>query len=80
MENKKTSVEGIHYSKYIMSWINGSIPAVQDVYFDNLFKDWLRSHKCTEQEISDIWLMATSTNPEFEKDAERFITNRGRRY
>ena len=68
-ENKKTKVQGVHYSRYIMSWAN-----VYGYYFPREeFEDWLRSEGCDEDEVHDIYEMAGMGKLELEMSARKFI-------
>ena len=55
LENKKTEVQRIHYSRYTASLKND-----EDFDFGEMFVQWLRSNYCTEQEVQEIAEMATS--------------------
>lgn len=50
LENKKTTVGGIHYSRYIESWRNVGGFCDRGEYFD----EWLKSEGLTDEEIHDI--------------------------
>lgn len=67
LENKKTQFGGIHYSRYIMSWRHTGCD-----YFGEEFEEWLRSEKCSEDEIRDIMEMALNGKLELERSAEEF--------
>ena len=75
-ENKKTK-EGNYYTRYIISWINTCIAMKQEIYFDNLFEEWLRNNGCTEDEISNIFRLATYGKLELERNAREFIEKKG---
>lgn len=72
LENKKTAA-GIHYSRYIMSWVQESIEVDGDVFFNDLFEKWLESEGCTSDEISEIRQMAMAGKFELEKSAKAFL-------
>lgn len=67
-ENKKTH-NGIHYSRYIASWkkMGGKI------YRGGLFEQWLKKEGLTEEEISDILLLAENGKLELEYSARMFM-------
>ena len=67
LENKKTKY-GIHYSRYIMSWLNAG-----GEYFGTKFEEWLRSEQLTDDEIRDIKEMAMNGKFELEQNARAFI-------
>lgn len=68
-ENKMTH-NGIHYTRYIVSWKK----AGGKIYRGGLFERWLREQeKLTEKEISDILLIAENGKLELEESAKRFI-------
>lgn len=69
LENKKTEA-GIHYSRYIASWVNAG-----ENYFGCMFEDWLKSEGCKENEIREIVEMAIGGKLELEKSAKSFIKN-----
>lgn len=69
LENKKTR-NGIHYTRYIMSWINSGGAKFG---FGFKFEAWLRSEGLTEDEIHDIKEMAMCGKLELEINAEAFI-------
>ena len=70
LENKKTEVCGIHYSRFIASWKN-----VGGQYYGIQFGEWLKELGCTEQEIRDIREMATCGKYELELTAESFVND-----
>ena len=70
-ENCKTQNQGIHYSRYIASWLN-----VGEKYFDEEFAEWLKANGCTDNEISDITVMATCGKMELQMNAEQFLKER----
>ena len=67
-ENKKTEVQGVHYSRYIASWNN-----VGGYYYGEQFKKWLKMNCCTEKEINDICEMATCGKLELEMSAKAYV-------
>lgn len=68
-ENAKTS-KGIHYSRYIASWRRKG----GTIYHGGLFERWLKEiEKLTDEEISDIMLMATTGKMELETSAVLFM-------
>lgn len=69
-ENLKTKKQGIHYSRYIASWRN-----IGGTHFDHQFKAWLKSEGCDENEVNDIYQLATNGKLELESSAFKFITN-----
>lgn len=73
-ENKITH-NGIHYSRYISSWIN----ADGDLHFNqyrSLFANWLRATQAlTNKEVSEICELAENGKLELEISARNFIKN-----
>ena len=70
-ENKKTH-NGIHYSRYIVSWHNSG-----GLYYGRNFVEWLRTtQELTDDEIHDIVEMATCGKLELETSAKMFLSNR----
>jgi len=79
-ENKLTKNGGIHYSRYIVSWakaapIDENLRHSTEVFYGKEFRDWLRSEGCTEDEVRDIFEMATNGKLELEESARRFLKN-----
>ena len=71
-ENKRcNNGEGIHYSRIIASWVVAN--GLRGKLFNDEFKDWLRSLELSEDEVSDIYEMATNGRMECEGHAERYI-------
>jgi len=74
-ENEK--FEGIHYSRFIASWVNATGK------LDARMRDWLRTIEINGKEIPesvirDIWNLATNGKLELEANAEKFIENYGK--
>ena len=68
-ENAKTQ-KGIHYSRYIASWMRMG----GKIYPEGLFYKWLREvEQLTEEEISDISLMTMTGKMELETSAKTFM-------
>lgn len=67
-ENKRLG--DIHYSRVIASWVK-AYPG--HAYFGGSFKAWLRDLGATEEQIHEIYEMATCGRLELELDAKRFI-------
>lgn len=67
-ENKKTEVQGIHYSRYIASWRN-----VGGDYYGEQFAKWLKANGCTDKEIDDIREMASCGKMELELTAKSYV-------
>lgn len=71
-ENKRCdNGNGIHYSRIIASWVVAN--GMREMLFDDRFKDWLRSLELPEDEILDIYEMATNGRMECQNHAKRFI-------
>ena len=68
LENAKTEVQGIHYSRYIASWHNcgGS-------YYGSRFEEWLKANHCTDEEIRNIVIMAITGKMELERGRDEFV-------
>ena len=75
-DNNKTKLGGIHYSRYIMSWVNVCKGNNKPAYFDNLFREWLEKEGCTADEIDHIVEMARCGKMELEKSAMEFLSGR----
>lgn len=72
-ENKKTK-NGIHYSRYIASWINACKELKVSIYFDDKFLRWLEfSERLDEEEINNIRNMAKNGKMELEDSAKSFL-------
>ena len=66
-ENKKDTKYGVHYSRWIASWLNsGGKTGI-------LFRTWLEDMGLASEEITDIVSLATTGKCEFEKSAKKFI-------
>ena len=61
---------GIHYSRYIASWIKAG--NTRFGWVSSSFAAWLESVGCDDQEIHDILMMANEGKLELELSAERF--------
>lgn len=68
LENKRTEVQGILYSRYISSWRNKG-----GDYFGKQFEKWLESNYCTKDEIAEMKFMATCGKIELEISAEDYV-------
>lgn len=70
LENKLTSVGGIHYTRYIESWRNaGGFIDYGGGYFD----EWLKSEGLTDKEIHDIHEIYGMGKLELELSAKPFV-------
>lgn len=67
-ENAKTEVQGVHYSRYIASWL-----ICGGDYFGEQFKKWLEANGCTKEEICDITIMATTGKMELQYGRNGFV-------
>lgn len=70
---ENNTAKGVHYSRYIMSWIR--MGGKLDVRGGgrNDFKKWLESLEIDETDIENIVQMATNGRMELETSASRFI-------
>ena len=69
LENKLTSVGGIHYTRYIESWRNvGGL-----IGYDGYFDEWLKSEGLTDEEIHDIHEIYGMGKLELELSAKPFV-------
>ena len=68
LENAKTEVQDVHYSRYIASWQNEG-----GHYYGEQFEKWLKANGCTDDEINRIKLMATIGKLELEVSAKAYI-------
>jgi hypothetical protein len=64
--------KGIHATRYIASWRNSG-----GRWFGYEFRDWLKSLGLNEDEIREIWNMATCGKLELETNAKKSINNVG---
>lgn len=84
IENKVSS-QGIHYLRYLMSWINVGGDFDSDHYWDykstgknkwqgfHGFEKWLRSIQLPEEEVKEIISMAGMGKLELEESARKFL-------
>ena len=72
-ENKVDKVYGVHYSRWIMSWIRegGYFVSTGTGYWQ--FKEWLKSMNVDKDDIDAIMEMAMNGKMEFEHSAWDFI-------
>lgn len=68
LENKKTKVQEVHYSRYIASWHNEG-----GHFFGDQFIKWLKENECTDEEVNDICEMARCGKMELELTAKCFV-------
>ena len=74
-ENKKcNNGEGIHYSRIIASWVVAH--GLRGKLFNDEFKDWLRSLELSEEQVQDIYEMATNGRLECENHARKYLSNK----
>ena len=74
-ENKLTH-NGIHYSRYIVSWINGG-GKISTCGRNPLFREFLRDvENLTEDEIRDIIELATNGKMELERNVAWFFSKK----
>lgn len=71
-ENKVTS-QGIHYSRYIASWIH-ELRHSEKI----MFKNWLISLGLNDDEVKDIYEMYTNGKLELQDSAGRFLWESGK--
>ena len=70
-ENKISS-NGIHYSRYIMSWIRKG--GGSHMTISSLFAKWLREvEKLPEEEVREICNLASNGKLELEESVKSFI-------
>ena len=68
LENKKVKATGIHYSRYIASWMNCGN--------EYGFEEWLKTMpEITEDERRDIKEMYMCGKLELETDIKKFLRN-----
>ena len=70
---ENTKVNDIHYSRYIASWYNVCMRKGEIPYYDEEFKDWLKSMGIPERDIIDIHEMANCGKMELEHSAMAFM-------
>ena len=68
LENKK--IGDVHYSRIIASW-NNVYPG--PVYYEDSFREWLKSLGATKEQTYEICEMANCGRFELERDAKQFI-------
>ena len=74
-ENNYSHNLKVHYSRYIASWINAHGGRYKRELFEG-FRHWLRDEcKLTDDEIHDIWEMATNGKLELQENARRYLKN-----
>lgn len=70
---ENTKVNGIHMSRYIASWANVGGEFI-GTWEDSSFSRWLRTVGVDdEQDIRDMWELATCGKFELERSAERYL-------
>ena len=63
---------GVHYSRYIMSWVRmGGSCSKRAGY--SMFEDWLKSSNLEPEDIENITHMAQNGRMELETSAARFL-------
>jgi hypothetical protein len=67
LENKKTQ-NGIHYSRFIASWVNAG-----GTDWGEYFAKWLAENGCTEEDIHAIQEMRMTGKLELEVGAKQFM-------
>lgn len=72
-DNVKTQSEGVHLSRYIISWLKEG-GNLNDVY-EETFEAWLRSHELTDEEISKLKFMMECGKMELEHSAYDWMQN-----
>ena len=82
IENKVSS-QGIHYLRYLMSWVNSGGDFNSDHYWDDRgqdkwkgvhgFQKWLETLGLNEEEIKEMFSMAGMGKLELEYSARKFI-------
>ncbi len=72
-ENKLTH-NGIHYSRYIASWVKILRRNHMRPWFGSLFEQWLRETQgLNDDEVAEIILLAGNGKLELEESVQRFI-------
>lgn len=71
-ENKKTETHGVHYSRYIASWIHELRYPEK-----HAFKEWLKSLNLNDDEVKDIYDMYTNGKLELQASANDFLYGSG---
>ena len=75
-ENKYLKEYGIHYSRIISSWMNAGGLLKEGKDRDD-FRDWLKNTEVlTDEQIDDIYRMATNGKLEWEANARLFLSNK----
>ena len=62
----------IYYSRYIASWLNAG-GSLKTLVGRDLFKDWLKRIGVNENDIHDIYEMATNGKLELETNAKLYL-------
>ncbi len=71
-ENKKTKKHGVHYSRYIASYMKEAARFNRPLYRDELY-DWLIAIDVDEHEAMDIVEIATCGKMELETSAYLYL-------
>jgi len=75
MFENKLAGGNVHYSRIIASWTKVCTKEHMPVFFDRVFKGWLKDIGCSEEEIRDIYNMATNGKLELETSAKLYLRN-----
>ena len=70
---ENTKVNGIHMSRYVSSWMNVGGEFI-GTWEDSSFSRWLKTVDVDdEQDIHDMWELATCGKFELERSAEKYL-------
>lgn len=73
LENRRTSVQQFHYTRYIVAWINAG--GYEKFGFGDKFKEWLELNVVTKHEIREILEMLEISSTELEETVTTFMKN-----
>ena len=71
-EFKNAVIKDVHSSRYIASWLRagGKLKTGKDV---SDFKKWLKSLGLSDEEVRQVWYLATNGKLELQENAKKFI-------
>lgn len=73
MFENKLAGGNVHYSRIIASWTKVCTEERIPVFFGRTFKGWLEGIGCSEEEMRDIYNMATNGKLELEASVRHYL-------
>lgn len=69
---KNVVINGVHSSRFIASWLRagGKLNTGKDV---SDFKKWLKSLGLSDEDVRQVWYLATNGKLELQENAKKFI-------